>query len=69
MLCKVLFKFALRPRGGSVVNLFEFYKTETGKYISGIEVKKSRNVSLTYPGLSRKSFTIFSNSGIQLLAK
>jgi hypothetical protein len=36
-----LFKLAFIPLGGSVVNFTEFYKTETGKYEAGIEVKNS----------------------------
>jgi len=64
-----LFRFALIPLGGSVVNLIPFYKIETGKYDTGIEVKYSLKFSLISPSLSAISSTIASKPFMKNLAK
>lgn len=64
---KLFIKFALRPLGGSVVNFTPFYRTVTGKYSAGIDVKNNLKSGCIYS--SCIFWTIISKLGIQDLAK
>lgn len=55
---------ALIPLGGSLVIFTPFWRIDTGKYVAGALVRKSRNAGLLVSAASASPNTIFSSAGI-----